>query len=149
LAFKKEIDELPSWEKGAPRRVNKLTSYTAQEIYSMSKFNKSARLPGHVRGGMNFNTLRDKNNDNITLEMVDGMKSIVCKLKDNEYGFTSIARPTDENNIPDWFKVLPFDDVGMAETQIDKKVDNLLGVLKWDLDISTDTTTTFTKLFEF
>jgi len=32
---------------------------------------------------------------------------------------------------------------------IDGKVDNLLGVLNWDLDSSTNTDNTFQSLFEF
>jgi hypothetical protein len=41
-------------------------------------------------------------------------------------------------NLPDWFKQLPFDHVAMEETIIDSKIDNLLGVLKWDLNLSKD-----------
>jgi hypothetical protein len=37
----------------------------------------------------------------------------------------------------------------MLETIVDQKVDNLLGVLDWDLASCTDTKTTFQSLFEF
>ena len=57
------------------------------------------------------------------------MKVIVCKLKQNPLGYTSVAYPTDECVLPDWFKELPFDDAAMAETIIDNKLDNLIGVL--------------------
>ena len=149
LDFKQVFKDLPAWEKGAPKRINKLTYYTALEESTKEKFNKSARLPGHVRAGMNYNYLRKLNNDNFTMPLSDGSKAIVCKLRTNALGFTSIARPTDETNIPQWFKDLPFDDNGMSETQIDKKVDNLLGVLKWELDSRTDTTNQFSQLFDF
>ena len=36
----------------------------------------------------------------------------------------------------------------MEKAVVDKKVENLLGVLKWDL-LQTDTTNTFHSLFEF
>jgi len=62
---------------------------------------------------------------------------------------TSVARPTDEKKIPQWFKDLPFDDETMEAMAIDKKVDNLLGVLDWDLATHTDTSSTFSNLFEF
>ena len=39
------------------------------------------------------------------------MKTIVCKLKDNPLGYKSVGIPTDESDIPDWFKALPFDNV--------------------------------------
>ena len=148
LDFKKEFGALPPWEKGAPKRINRLTMYSAQERAAKAKGEK-ARLPGHVRAGYNYNNLRDMHSDNFTKALTDGDKAIVCKLKDNALGITSVARPTDEKMIPQWFKDLPFDDALMEATQIDKKVDNLLGVLDWDLDAHTDTTSTFGNLFEF
>ena len=56
--------------------------------------------------------------------------------------------PTDELRIPDWFKELPFDDDAMEATIIDNKLDNLIGVLNYDLD-STKQNNTFTSLFDF
>jgi hypothetical protein len=61
----------------------------------------------------------------------------------------SVAYPTDELHIPQWFKDLPFDEGEMETTIIGNKVDNLLGVLDWDLVTDTDTNTTFDSLFTF
>jgi len=77
------------------------------------------------------------------------MKTIVCKLKDNPLGYKSVGIPTDESDIPDWFKALPFDNALMETTIIDNKVENLLGVLQWDLLNKTDISNTFQQLFEF
>jgi len=77
------------------------------------------------------------------------MKVVVCKLKQNPMGYTSIAYPTDELRLPVWFKELPFNDDGMERTLIDEKIENLLGVLSWDLRSSTDTKSTFDDLFSF
>ncbi len=148
IEFKKKFDKIPPWEKGSPKRVNNLTKYTAMEDYARYKGGK-ANLPGHVRAGYNYNILRKMHNDNYSMAIHDGCKVIVCKLKDNPMGYTSIARPTDENIIPEWFKELPFDEEHMAMTVIDKKVENLLGVLNWDLETLTDITSTFNKLFKF
>jgi len=148
LEFKEEFNNLPSWEKGAPKRVNNLTMYSAQMDKAKIDGSKP-RIPGHVRAGYNYNNLRKLNNDNYTMAIGDGSKAIICKLKDNPLGITSVARPTDENNIPQWFKDLPFNDASMLESVVDKKVDNLLGVLKWDLKDRTNTTTTFGSLFDF
>jgi DNA polymerase elongation subunit (family B) len=148
LEFKKVFGALPSWEKGSPKRINNLTMYSAMERRALAQGEK-ARLPGHVRAGFNYNNLRDMHNDNFTKAIVDGDKAIICKLKDNALGLTSVARPTDETQIPQWFKDLPFDDELMQATQIDQKVDNLLGVMKWDLKAHTDTSSTFGNLFEF
>jgi hypothetical protein len=98
---------------------------------------------------MNWNALRKMNSDNYSLQVVDGMKVIVCKLKQNPLGWTSIAYPTDELHLPQWFKELPFDDAEMEATVIDGKIDNLLGVLDWDLASATNTENTFQNLFEF
>jgi hypothetical protein len=80
---------------------------------------------------------------------MDGQKVIVCKLRANPLGMKSVAYPTDELHIPQWFKDLPFDEGEMETTIIGNKVDNLLGVLDWDLVTDTDTNTTFDSLFTF
>jgi DNA polymerase elongation subunit (family B) len=142
--FKYRFKERPAWEKGSPKRVNNLTMYGNKEI----KEGKT-NMPGHVRAAINWNNLRRMNSDNYSLQVVDGMKVIVCKLRSNPLGWTSIAYPTDEQHLPRWFCELPFDDAEMESTVVDGKVDNLLGVLDWDLAGATNTDNTFQSLFEF
>jgi DNA polymerase elongation subunit (family B) len=142
--FKYVFMERPGWEKGSPKRVNNLTKYSKAE-----EREGKANMPGHVRAALNWNTLRRMNSDNYSMQIVDGMKTIVCKLKGNALGWTSIGYPTDEMHLPQWFKDLPFDDGGMEATVVDQKIDNLLGVLGWDLKSSTNTANTFTSLFSF
>jgi len=142
--FKYVFMERPGWEKGSPKRVNNLTKYRKEE----ERLGK-ANMPGHVRAAMNWNNLRRMNSDNYSMQIVDGMKTIVCKLKGNALGWTSIGYPTDEMHLPQWFKDLPFDDGEMEATVVDQKIDNLLGVLGWDLKSSTNTENTFTSLFSF
>jgi hypothetical protein len=77
------------------------------------------------------------------------MKTIVCKLKENPMGYKSVGYPTDISHLPQWFKDLPFDDALMEATIVDQKVENLLGVLKWDIPAHTDIKTTFDDLFSF
>jgi len=142
--FKNIFHERPGWEKGTPKRVNNLTKYTAEE-----KRLGKANMPGHVRAAMNWNNLRRMNGDKYSQEIMDGAKTIVCKLKANPLGFTSIGYPTDETHLPQWFKDLPFDDGLMEETIVDQKIDNLLSVLNWDLKGATQTANTFDDLFSF
>jgi DNA polymerase elongation subunit (family B) len=142
--FKIAFQERPAWEKGTPKRVNNLTKYGKEE----ERLGK-ANMPGHVRAALNWNTLRRMHGDNYSLAIVDGMKTIVCKLKDNALGYTSVGYPTDESHIPAWFKDLPFDDSLMEATIVDQKVENLLGVLEWDIPTHTDIATTFDSLFTF
>ena len=142
--FKIAFQDRPAWEKGTPKRVNNLTKYGKEE----ERLGR-ANMPGHVRAALNWNNLRRMHGDNYSLAIVDGMKTIVCKLKDNALGYTSVGYPTDESHIPQWFKELPFDDSLMEATIVDQKVENLLGVLEWDIPSHTDIKTTFDSLFTF
>ena len=140
--FKLAFQDRPAWEKGTPKRVNNLTKYTAEE----ARLGK-ANMPGHVRAALNWNNLKRMHGDNYSTSIVDGMKTIVCKLKDNPLGITSVGYPTDESHIPQWFKDLPFDQDLMEAGIVDQKVENLLGVLEWKISESTDIKTTFDELF--
>jgi len=141
-AFKHDFADKPGWEKGTPKRVNNLTMYTKKE-----ERQGKANMPGHVRAAMNWNTLRNMNSDKYSMQIMDGQKTIVCKLKNNPLNMTSVAYPIDEQRIPQWFKELPFDHIAMEQTIIDKKVGNLLNVLNWDLRQGTSRST-FDDLFE-
>ena len=144
--FKQKFAELPAWEKGTPKRVNNLTSYGQKEMDSTTG---KANMPGHVRAAINYNRLKRLYGDNVSLNIIDGMKTIVCKLKDNPLGYTSVGYPTDLLHIPQWFKDLPFDQDKMEMTIVNQKVENLLGVLDWDVTASTDVNSTFQSLFSF
>jgi len=141
--FRTEFKARPGWEKGSPKRANNITEYQAKE----AKQGK-ANMPGHVRASINWNTLRRMNSDKYSMQIVDGAKVIVCKLKDNPLGYTSVAYPVDELRLPKWFMELPFNDAEMEETIIDNKLENLIGVLDWDIK-STEEKNTFNQLFDF
>ena len=142
-AFRTEFKSRPGWEKGSPKRANNITEYEAKE-----KKQGKANMPGHVRASINWNTLRRMNSDKYSMQIVDGAKVIVCKLKPNPLGFTSVAYPVDELRLPKWFMELPFDAAEMETTIIDNKLGNLIGVLGWDI-ASTEEKNTFNKLFDF
>ena len=46
------------------------------------------------------------NSDAYSMEITDGMKTIVCKLKDN-LGLKVLVIPTDEGRIPNGLRTLP------------------------------------------
>jgi hypothetical protein len=77
------------------------------------------------------------------------MKTIVCKLRPNPLGMTSIGYPTDEDRIPQWFKDLPFDQQEMEDGIVTQKVENLLSVLDWNIAGSTNISNNFEKLFDW
>ena len=141
--FRTEFKLRPGYEKGSPKRANKVSEYRKKE----EKAGKT-NMPGHVRASINWNTLKRMNGDKYSQTIVDGMKVIVCKLKQNPLGYTSVAYPTDELRLPKWFKELPFDNEAMEETIIDNKLGNLIGVLNWDV-ASTLQHNTFQTLFDF
>ena len=141
--FRTEFKLRPGYEKGSPKRANRIGDYMRKE-----QREGKANMPGHVRASINWNTLKRMNGDKYSQEIVDGMKVIVCKLKTNPLGYTSVAYPTDELRLPDWFKELPFDNDAMEETIIDNKLGNLIGVLNYDI-ASTLQKNTFNNLFDF
>ena len=155
IDFRKKFKSLDPWLMGSPKKVNGITGYVEQ----IEKFNdisrtkkvkdkKGVNIPGHVRASINWNKLKEDNNDLYSMEIQDGQKVIVCKLKPNLMKMDSIAYPFDENHIPQWFKEMPFDVEEMENTIIDKKINNLIGVLGWDLN-ETRTDNTFGDLFAF
>jgi len=141
--FKNQLAQQESWTKGSPKSVNNLTRHT-------ETWEKTGQCRvGHAMAAINWNYLRKMHGDNYSMRIVDGMKIVVCKLKPNPLNMTSIAYPTDELRLPQWFTELPFDDSEMERTLVDEKIENLLGVLNWDIRSNTNTNSTFDDLFSF
>jgi hypothetical protein len=128
--------------------VKKLVSY--EEQFNRSKTTGAkVNMPGHVRGAINWNYLRTMNGDRYSMKIVDGMKIVVCQLKNNPLGMTSVSYPADELRLPEWFKQLPFDENAMMQSLINDKNENLIGVLDWDVEADSDINSTFSDLFSF
>ena len=152
LAFRKEFRSWPGWLKGSPRRANKITHFLdIINNNNSSNINQpliKKNIPGHVLASINWNRLRNIHGDHYSMPIQDGFKVVVCKLRANPTGLTSVAYPVDELNLPDWFKNLPFDAEAMEAVLIDKKIKNLLGTLGWDLDANKHDNS-FGDLFQF
>ena len=145
--FKDGFRAMEPWKKGMPKRVNNLTTYgeklnkqrrmsathTKLRKLDALKPKENTMIPGHVRASINYNEAREAFSDAYSMAIMDGMKVIVCKLKSNALGYTSIAYPTDEMHIPAWFKEMPFDEEAMEESVLNKKINNVLGAMGWDL----------------
>jgi hypothetical protein len=148
--FKQTLRAMDPWTKGSPKGVKKVAEYTAAlEKAKNGKGAAKVNMPGHTRASINWNYLCQMNGDNYSQRIVDGMKIVVCKLKDNPLGMTSVAYPKDQLRLPQWFVDLPFDVVEMEQVLLDSKIDNMLEVLKWDLGKDTDINSTFGDLFSF
>ena len=161
--FKTHFKSLDSWKKGMPKRVNNLTKYTKKlnsqlkgpgsnmtlhKLDALKTEKENKMIPGHVRASINYNNMKFANSDNYSLNIMDGAKVIVCRLKNNPMNYTSIAYPTDELKVPQWFKELPFDDDAMEQAVLDKKIGNVLGVMGWDLNRANNAET-LDAFFEF
>lgn len=153
--FKEEFEELKPWQQGTPRAVNKLSFYREkEELYMIKKLKQQEQdtlvMPGHVRASLAWNKLKEINMDQHAMRIIDGQKVIVCKLKETaENRLTSIAYPVDEIHLPKWFTELPFDSDDMMAGIVDKKVENLLGVLNWDLSRANKEHAHLETLFDF
>lgn len=140
--FREHFQSWHGWEKGTPKRVNGLTKKVDLE----EKVGKIA-MAGHQRASKNWNELKKLFNDKYSLSIQDGSKVIVCKLKNNPLNVTSVAYPTEQaDKLPDWFRELPFDHDAMEDALIDSKLDNLVGVLKWEFNRD-DNKSSFSDLF--
>lgn len=129
-AFKKEFKDKPSTDKGSPRTVknysNKFKEYEETGKCSV----------GHVLAAIQWNRLRDLNDDKSVPEATDGTKVIVCKLKPNPYNIKAVGFPLDcAEYLPEWFLELPFDDDDMEKSVLTKKLGNIFGILDMDLAI--------------
>lgn len=137
FTFKREFKDKPSVEKGSPRTVKNLTNLT--EVY-----NKTGSCHvGHVLAAIQWNRLRELNDDKTVPEATDGTKVMVCKLLPNPLGIKSIGYPIDcSEYLPDWFTSLPFDDDEMEKGVLTKKLDNIFGILDMDIGINVKSTNT-------
>jgi DNA polymerase elongation subunit (family B) len=142
LAFRIAFKSRPGWEKGVPKKVANLAAFAAKRSKADNKsllvpVQKGEILkvntPGHVLASLNWNQLCELYDDRHALRITDSARIIVCKLLNNSYGMTSIAYPIDETHLPAWFRALPFDHAEMEAKIIDNKLDNLVGILNWDL----------------
>lgn len=152
--FKKEFMAMPPWEKGSPKAVNKLTYYREQEervlIAKLAGTKLRFSMPGHVRASIYWNRLRDLHGDIESLPIRDGQKVRVCPLKSTaDNSAVSIAYPADETRLPKWFTQMPFDNEVMLERIVDKKIQNLLGVMQWDLRRTKESAEIAETFFDF
>jgi DNA polymerase elongation subunit (family B) len=161
-AFKKEFQSIDPWKKGMPKRVNNLTTYTKKiekskhldnnlklkKLNNIKDESTNNTVPGHVRASINWNELKQANGDQYSMSITDGAKVIVCRLKNNPMGYSSIAYPTDELKLPQWFKDLPFDESDMETAVLDKKVQNVLGQMGWEIERANDSEA-LQEFFEF
>jgi DNA polymerase elongation subunit (family B) len=146
-SFRQEFKKLSPWLKGMPKTVKRLSHFETmlEKMERGTDFSRrrvvaaestGSMIPGHVRASINWNRLREMHNDRYSTAIVDGTKIVICRLRPNPLGYTSVAYPADQPHLPDWFRELPFSDDEMEEKVLEKKINNVLGARGWDLSLS-------------
>ncbi len=138
--FKDEFYERDVWKLGRPCRVRNLTigSQKHREYISGETW-INPRVHFSVIAADNFNRYLEFFGDKVTAPIVDGDKiEVVCLLMDNKTNplkFDSIALPVGNTLIPSWIKSLPVDVNTSYAKLIDKKLNNIFDMMKWDFTV--------------
>ena len=143
--FREEFRAMDPWRRGTPCRVSKLT-VNADKIRTYKEEKdagnvdiKKPLIHYSVTAANNTNILMKHFNENRWDVIRDGDKIEVLYLRPNEWEMKSVAIKVGEHHIPDWFRVLPFDDERHEHKLIDKKMGNVVGdTLDWSFKPITD-----------
>lgn len=136
--FRTTFRAMPDYAKGTPCGISNLSNAKLRE----DDFNEMVadwvgmkKKSNHfsVSAGLNTNRLMDIHQEHRWDYIRDGDKIEILYLKKNDYGIDKVALPVGVVYIPDWFKALPFDNKRHEYKLIDKKLENTLGILGWDL----------------
>jgi len=154
--FKEEFRKMPPWTVGTPKKCNNMTKFynikknskKVDVFGGKSESSKPPNIPWHVLGALNFNELKNIMGTTDIPDIIDGDKVLIVRLKNNIYGYNTIAIP-DVTIMPEWLKALPYDMDVMEDIIVNKKVENLLSVLGWDLTKINDGDSTFGDMFSF
>jgi DNA polymerase elongation subunit (family B) len=133
-------NKLSIFSLGVAKQVNSLDKYMAEYLNpgtqkSLDKNGKMRGLtiPGHVKASLNYNKAL-QHFDKGSKEIHSGDKVVQFYLKKNEFGFESIALPSELSKFPQWFTENFQVNVKMTE---DKMFDNkLAGIFAaWKKDV--------------
>jgi hypothetical protein len=147
--FKKRIIDMNPWVLARPCGANAVSYYTSEyENYNNGMSKVKPRIPGAIAGAIYYNMLLEQHGEQHLPRITDGAKVYNCKLKKNSSGFNSISFPTDLTHHPEWFKKLPFDIDSTIESVFIKKVDNIFGVVGFDINMLNASTKFFDNFEE-
>lgn len=143
--FRNEFHSREPWLNGTPCRVSNLTagSELLDKWFNWTPEKETARpkkplVHWSVMAAWRTNQYRKRFGETVMEEIRDGDKIEILRLNPNDkeqnpLGFETVALPVGAARVPDWFKNLPFDTTTHEEKLIDSKIDNVFGVLNWDL----------------
>ena len=94
----------------------------------------NAKLPANARAAINYNSLLDKLKLMEEPRITDGNKILILWLKDNDYGFTNIAFPSDFEELPKWFiERFVVDTAAMELKLVDQKLQLIFDAIGWSV----------------
>jgi DNA polymerase elongation subunit (family B) len=119
---------------GVAKQINKLDGYYAEWQRSEKVGKKSTMsFPGHVRAAINYNEMVQLMNQGDKL-LKSGDKGIIFQLLPNDYGYKTIAMPSDLMHFPSWFdEHFKIDRKLTEQKMIDSKLERTFEALQWDI----------------
>lgn len=118
---------------GVAKQINKLDAYYA-EWQKIEKPGKGkVKLPGNVRAAVNYNEMVQLTNQGDKM-LRSGDKGIIFSLMPNEFGYKTIALPSDLLHFPAWFdEYFKIDRKLTEQKMIDSKLERTFEALKWEI----------------
>ena len=118
---------------GVAKQINKLDAYYAEWQRTEKLGKGKVKLPGHVRAAVNYNEMVAFADAGDKL-LKSGDKGIIFYLKPNQFGFKSIAFPSDLMHFPSWFNEhFQVDKKLTEEKMIDSKLERTFEALDWEI----------------
>lgn len=118
---------------GVAKQINKLDACYAEWQRTEKAGKGRVKLSGHVRAAVNYNEMVHFVNQGDKL-LKSGDKGIIFSLLPNEFGYKTIALPSDLMHFPAWFDEYFQIDRKLTETRmIDAKLERTFEALKWDI----------------
>jgi hypothetical protein len=114
--------------------VKELEEYQAKwELIELAGRGK-VNIPANARATINYNYILSKLDVRDEPEIISGSKIKILWLKENVYGFTNIAFPSDAERLPEWFKQhFEVDMAAMEQKLVDQKLQNIFDTLDWSV----------------
>jgi DNA polymerase elongation subunit (family B) len=114
--------------------VNELEEYQVKWENLEKVGRGKVSMPANVRATINYNFILEKLGIQDEPEIISGSKIKILWLKENRYGFTNIAFPSETETLPEWFKKhFDVDMAAMEQKLVDQKLQNIFDALDWSV----------------
>jgi len=118
---------------GVAKQINKLDAYYAEFLKTEKVGKGKVKLPGHVRAAVNYNEMVVRMNAGDKL-LKSGDKGIIFSLMPNDFGYKTIAMPSDLMHFPAWFdEHFKIDRKLTEQKMIDSKLERTFEALNWEI----------------